>query len=174
VIQAAGDAAPILSMAEQVVKGLDPRLPLRDAASMEQRLRLSVLEPRLRMLLFAMIAGLALALSVVGIYGVMAYHVSQRRRETAIRRALGARSGEVVRGIIAVGLRLTLGGMALGAVGAVLMARAISAMLFQVEPRDPAALVTVVAILGIAALLACAVPAFRTARIDPAVVLRDE
>ena len=133
-----------------------------------------MLEPRLRSRLFALIAGLALALAVTGIYGVMAYHVDQRRRETAIRRALGARVGGVVGTVVAAGLRLVGTGIVVGTIGAVLMSHSLAALLFQVEPRDPAALITVAALLATAALVACAVPAARSARIDPASVLRDE
>ena len=133
-----------------------------------------MIEPRLRSRLFALIAGLALALAVTGIYGVMAYHVNQRRRETAIRRALGARVSGVVGSVVAAGLRLVGAGIVLGTIGAVLMSHSLAALLFQVEPRDPAALITVAALLATAALFACAVPAARTARIDPASVLRDE
>lgn len=174
VLKGESEPSVLIRGAEQVVKSLDPRLPLRDTASMNDRLGRSVTEPRLRMLLFALIAGLALALSIVGIYGVMAYHVNQRRRETAIRRALGARVGEVVGATITMGLKLTLAGVVFGTAGALLMTRALSAMLFQVSSRDPVALATVVALIACAAIVACVVPAVRTARIDPAVVLRDE
>ena len=133
-----------------------------------------MIEPRLRSRLFALIAGLALALAVTGIYGVMAYHVNQRRRETAIRRALGAHVSDVVGSIVATGLRLVGAGIVLGTVGALLMSHSLAALLFRVDARDPGALITVAALLATAALLACAVPAVRSARIDPASVLRDE
>jgi putative ABC transport system permease protein len=174
VLKAEGEPSGLIRMAEEAVKSIDARLPLRDAAPMNERLARSVTEPRLRMLLFAMIAGLALALSIVGIYGVMAYHVNQRRRETAIRRALGARVGEVVGATLTMGLKLTLAGVVLGTGAAILLTRALSAMLYHVSPRDPTSLATVVALLACAALVACVVPAVRSARIDPAVVLRDE
>jgi ABC-type antimicrobial peptide transport system permease subunit len=141
---------------------------------MNDRLRASMTEPRLRSVVLAMIGGLALALAITGIYGVMAYQVHQRRRETAIRRALGATAGSVVRGIVGSGLRLALAGIAVGIGGALLLSRMLSTMLFQVAPRDPASLSLVALVLTSAAALACAVPALRTARIDPASVLRDE
>ena len=119
-------------------------------------------------------AALALVLAIVGIYGVMAYYVNQRRRETAIRRALGARASDVVNAMLAAACRLTVLGIALGVVGAFVMGQGLSSMLFRVSPYDPAAVAIVAAALASAALLACAVPALRIVRIDPASVLRDE
>lgn len=174
VLKTDGDPAQLTRPAEQVVKSLDPRLPLRDVATMSDRLRMSVTEPRIRTLLFALIAGLALALSIVGIYGVMAYHVNQHRRETAIRRALGARVADVVGGTISRGLTLAMTGIVLGTAGALVLTRWLSAMLFHVSPRDPAAIATVAGLLAVAAALACAAPALRNARIEPASVLRHE
>lgn len=174
VLKTDGDPAQLTRPAEQVVKALDPRLPLRDVATMRDRLHMSVTEPRLRTLLFALIAGLALALAIVGIYGVMAYHVNQRRRETAIRRALGARAADVIGATLTKGLTLALTGVAVGTAGALMLTRWLSAMLFHVSPNDPAAIATVAGLLTVAAALACWVPAMRNARIEPASVLRDE
>ncbi|MGH8637948.1 MAG: FtsX-like permease family protein, partial [Burkholderiales bacterium] len=173
-IKADVDPARVLRDAEQTVRSLDPSLPLRDAAMMSTRLRDSMIEPRLRSLVSALIAGLALALAVTGIYGVMAYQVNQRRHETAIRRALGATAGDVVRDIMSSGLRLTCAGILLGGIGAMLLTRSLSAVLFQITPRDPASFAVVALLLAGAALLACAVPALRTVRIEPAAVLRDD
>ena len=174
VLKTEGDPRQLTRPAEQVVKSMDPRLPLRDVATMTERLHMSVTEPRLRTLLFALIAGLALALSVVGIYGVMAYHVNQHRRETAIRRALGARVADVVGATLTKGLTLALIGILFGTAGALMLTRWLSAMLFHVSPRDPAAIVTVAGLLALAAGLACGLPALRNARIEPASVLRHE
>jgi ABC-type antimicrobial peptide transport system permease subunit len=98
----------------------------------------------------------------------MADHVNQRRRETAIRRALGAQVSSVVGGVVLTGLTLVGSGISIGIVGALLLSHSLATLLFRVDPRDPVSLVTV------AALIACAGPAVRTARIDPASVLRDE
>jgi putative ABC transport system permease protein len=173
-LQAPGDASRILPAVQQSVRRADPNLPVRDFAMMRERIHTSMLEPRLRSVLFTMIAALALVLSVTGIYGVMAYHVAQRRRETAIRRALGARVADVVGRTLAAGLRLTAAGIVLGTLGALLLTRSLSSMLFHVSPRDPATLVTVAALLTFASVLACSVPAFRSSQVDPASVLRDE
>ncbi len=174
IVKTPGDASRILPAVQRSVRQVDANLPVRDFAMMSERIHASMLEPRLRSILFTMIAGLALALSITGIYGVMAYHVAQRRRETAIRRALGARVADVVGRTLAAGLRLTVAGIVLGAVGALLLTRSLSSMLFHVSPRDPATLLTVAFILTCASVLACSVPALRSSRVDPASVLRDE
>ena len=129
IVKSDGDPSRLVPALRQAVKSIDPNLPLRDPATMNERLRTSMIEPRLRSLLFALIAGLALALAVTGIYGVMAYHVNQRRRETAIRRALGARASGVVGSMVAAGLRLVGTGIVLGTIGAVADVA---------QPRDPA------------------------------------
>jgi putative ABC transport system permease protein len=174
IVKSDGDASRLLPALREAVKAVDPNLPIRDPATMNERLRRSTTEPRLRSLLFALIAGLGLALAVTGIYGVMAYHVNQRRRETAIRRALGAQASRVVGGVVLTGLTLVGSGISIGMVGALLLSHSLATLLFRVDPRDPVSLVTVAALLATAALVACAVPAVRTARIDPASVLRDQ
>ena len=110
---------------------------------------------------------------MTGIYGVMAYHVNQRRRETAIRRALGAQLASVVGGVVLTGLTLVGTGISSAASALADVAQPCGSAL-SVDPRDPAALITVAALLATAALVACAVPAARAARINPASVLRDE
>jgi predicted permease len=174
VIKVGGDPGQARSMAQQIVAAIDPSLPLRNFATMDQRVHDSMLEPRLRSRLLALIAGLALALSMVGIHGVMAYYVQHRRREMAIRRALGAPTSDVVGAVVVVGLRMAGAGLVLGGLGALVLSRSLSSLLFHVSPRDPGALVTVAGLLAIASVLACAVPALRTAAIEPALVLRDE
>ena len=153
---------------------LDPRVPLRDVATMAERVHRSTAVPRFRGLLFSALGIVALLLAVTGIYGVMAYHVSQRRRETAIRRALGARGGQIVRTTLMAGLRLAFAGIVLGAVGAVAVTRSLSALLYQVDPRDPTILGAGAALLATTALIACAWPAIRAVRVDPSTLLREE
>jgi predicted permease len=174
VVSARGDPAGALRDARQTVRSLDAGLPLRDAATMRGRLHDSLTEPRLRALVFVLIAGLALALAVTGIYGVMAYHVQQRQRETAIRLALGATARDVVGGTVGMGLRLTLAGIVLGTLGAMALTRTLSAVLFQVTPRDPGSFALSAALLVATAALACGLPALRSARIDPSELLRED
>jgi putative ABC transport system permease protein len=166
--------APPMESIRAVVRAIDPALPLRDVATMNERLRKSTSVPRFRSWLAASLAGIALALAMTGIYGVMAYHVSQRRRETAIRRALGAREGQIVTEVIASGLKLAGAGIVVGVAGAVAASRSFGSVLYHVDARDPVLLGAAVAALGTAALLACLIPAGRAARVDPMLILRDE
>jgi len=157
-----------------IVASLDPNVPLRDVATMSDRVHRSTAVPRFRGLLFSALGVLALLLAVTGIYGVMAYHVSQRRRETAIRRALGARGAQIVRSTLGTGLRLAVAGIILGTAGAVAVTRSLSAILYQVDPRDPAILGAGAAVLATTAVIACAWPAVRAVRVDPSTLLREE
>jgi predicted permease len=174
ILRAAGDPVQLMSAVRESVRQLDATLPLRDVASMEMRLRESTLAPRFRGLLALALAGIGVALAVTGIYGVMAYHVDQRRRETAIRRALGAGGRQVVGGVVGSGLRLAVIGIGVGCVGALAAARSLSTLLYQVEPTDPGVLAMAAAVLTTTAVLACAIPAMRAARVDPVTILRDE
>ena len=119
-------------------------------------------------------AGLALALAIVGVYGVMAYAVVRRTREIGIRRALGAETGEVLRMILREGLSMTLGGAVLGVLLALVLARGLGSMLYQVSPVDPVAFGLAPAVLVATAAAACWVPARRAARVAPLVALRFE
>ena len=171
---AGGDPWRFVPAASGIVASLDSRVPLRDVSTMNERLQLATAIPRFRGLLFSLLGGLALALAITGIYGVMAYHVSQRRRETAIRRALGASVGQVVGMVLGSGMRLALAGVVLGAIGALLTTRSLSSLLFRVDPRDPSILVASAVLVTLSALIACALPALRAGRTDPAAILRDE
>lgn len=174
IVKAAGDLSRLVPAVRRALTSIDPNQPLRDVATMDERLRLSMLEPRVRSLLFAWLAGLAVSLAVTRIYGVMSYDVNQRRRETAIRRALGARARDVVGATLTSGLRLALAGIVIGTAGAILLTRGLSTLSFHVSLRDPGVLAAVAALLATCALIACAVPALRTARVDPASILREE
>jgi predicted permease len=174
VLKVAGDPSSIVSAARAAVLAIDPTLPLRDVATMQERVRSSTRVPRFRSVVSLALAGVALALAVTGIYGVMSYHVSQRRRETAIRRALGAGRTQVVGSVVGAGLRLAMVGIVLGTAGALAMTRSLRAILYQVADRDPAVLGSAALLLFVAAALSCAVPAVRAAQVDPMVILRDE
>jgi predicted permease len=173
-VRTSGDAAQLVPTLRAAVQGLDAELPLRNVATMAGRLRASTLAPRFRGLLASALASIAVALAVTGIYGVMSYHVNQRRRETAIRRALGAAGRQVIGAVVGSGLRLTALGVALGCAGALVLSRSMSTLLYQVEPTDPGVLAIAAGVLTATATLACAVPAIRAARVDPVTILRDE
>ena len=174
VIESSEDPAALVPAVRAIVASLDPRVPLRDVATMTDRVHRSTAVPRFRGHLFSALGILALLLAVTGIYGVMAYHVSQRRRETAIRRALGARGDQIVRSTLGTGLRLAFAGIILGTAGAVALTRSLSAILYQVDPRDPAILGAGAAVLATTAVIACAWPAVRAVRVDPSTLLREE
>jgi putative ABC transport system permease protein len=119
-------------------------------------------------------AMLALAIVATGIGGVMALAVGQRRHEIGVRMAIGARPAEILRMILGQGLALALVGVVLGLVGALWLTRVLQKLLFEVAPTDPLTYVGVAAVLGLAALVACYVPARRASRVDPLVALRVE
>jgi putative ABC transport system permease protein len=174
IVRTAGDPAASLAAVRAAVTAVDGGVPLRDVATMTERVRRSTTIPRFRGLLFSFFAVLALAIALTGIYGIMAHHVNQRRRETAIRRALGATSQQMLASTLGAGLRLALVGIGLGTGAALAVTRSMAALLYRVDPRDPTVLAGVAALLAATAVIACIVPALRAASIDPAAVLRDE
>jgi len=141
---------------------------------MDQNVSKSMAEPRFRTVLLTIFAGIALVLAAVGIFGVMAYSVSQRTRELGVRMALGASRRQVLFLILADGMRLTLAGAALGLTSTFFLTRYVSSMLFNVPPYDPITLVAVVlGLIGIS-LCACYLPARKATLIDPIEALRGE
>jgi ABC-type antimicrobial peptide transport system permease subunit len=134
----------------------------------------SISRPRLLAQLIGVFAGLALLLAAVGTYGVLAYMVTEQRREIGIRLALGADRVRVLAGVMKHGLALTLAGVMVGVAGALGANRLLASLLFGVRPSDPAILTGVVATIAVVATLACWLPAWRASRVDPGVVLRDE
>ena len=126
------------------------------------------------MLLLLLFAGLALLLSSVGIYGVMAYTTTQRRHEIGIRMALGAKSGDVLGLVLGQGMRLVAAGVILGLVGAWVLSRVIASQLYGITARDPLTYLVVASLLGGVALLATYLPARRAATVDPMIALRSE
>jgi putative ABC transport system permease protein len=173
-IKTRGEPSLLVPAIKRIVSSLDGRVPLRDVTTMTDRVQRATAAARFRGLLFSVLGGLALVLALTGIYGVMAYHVNQRRRETAIRRALGAQASQVVRATLGVGLRLAVGGIAVGIIGALIATRSLSTVLYRVEPNDPGVMMGIATVLAAAAALASAIPAVRAARVDPATILRDE
>jgi predicted permease len=174
VIDTDGPIDDVLPPVRRALTMLDSRIPLRDVMSMPERVHRSAAIPRVRGWLFTALAALGLMLAVTGIYGVMSYDVDRRRRETAIRRALGARSDQVVSSTILAGARLALAGVAAGTASALVLTKSLSSLLFEVDPRDPVVIAGTAALLMTAAFVACAWPAVRAARQDPAMLLRDE
>ncbi|HTV66192.1 MAG TPA: FtsX-like permease family protein, partial [Bryocella sp.] len=134
----------------------------------------SIVRQRFAMLLFSVFAGAALLLAALGIYGVLSYIVGQRTREVGIRMALGAQRADVVRSILRDGARMTLPGVAIGLLAALLLTRLMSAMLFGVTPTDVVTFASVPLVLCLIALAACWLPARQAAKLDPMQALRAE
>jgi predicted permease len=144
------------------------------ADDLEQNVKDSVAGERFTMTLLAIFAGFALLLAAIGIYGVLSYVVGRRIPEIGIRMALGARPWDVMRMVLRDGARMTLMGVVIGAIAALLFTRLMSSMLFGVSPNDPVTFIGVAALLCLIALFACYVPARRAMKVDPMVALRHE
>jgi predicted permease len=156
------------------ISGIDPELPFYGTRPMQSRVDESLVSRRTPMLLGSSFAVVALFLACVGIYGVLAYQVAQRRREIGIRLALGSEPARIFTLVIKEGLLLLVSGLAVGFVGAVAIRRALESQLFGVGALDPLVLSTVTGTLALVALIACGVPARRAARIDPLIALTDQ
>jgi predicted permease len=152
----------------------DPELPLFDTKPMPQRVSESLVNRRAAMVICLIFAGLALALSAIGIYGVLAYTVTQRTREFGIRVVLGASAGEVIRMVLGYGLKLAGAGLAIGIIGALLLTRAMTSLLYEIKATDPGVFGIVAVTLTGVALVASLIPSLRAVRIKPAIALRDE
>ena len=159
---------------ERVVRGIDPELPVARVLTLEEVVARSVSEPRFYMVLLGSFAGTALFLAALGLFGVVSYAVGQRTRELAVRLALGAGRGELVRMVLRDALLLAAVGVAVGLAGALALSRTIETMLFSLSSTDPATLGTVALVLLGTALLAGYLPARRATTIDPVIALRSE
>ncbi len=146
---------------------LDPELPLFDVESMADRIDDSLLQRRVPLVLLGVFASVALFLAVVGIYGALAYTVTQRTREIGIRMAMGSAPRQLFGAVVAQGLRVTAVGLVVGGVGALFLTRLIQSLLFDVQATDPRIMVAVAILLGLVAAAACMVPARRATRVDP-------
>ena len=156
------------------VAAVDRDLALTQPATLEAVVETSMDDARFRTTLLAVFAGIALLLAALGIYGVLAYFVSQRSRELGIRLALGARPRALFLMVVGQGLRPVAIGVAIGLAGAMGVTTLMQSLLFGVTPVDPAAYVVATGVLGAIAAAACALPALRATRVDPLVALRDE
>jgi ABC-type antimicrobial peptide transport system permease subunit len=174
VAQVEGAPGPVLSAIRGVVQDLDSRLALTRLSTLEEHLSLALFPMRTSGLLLGILGLVALILSVSGLFGVVAYSVSQRTRELGIRMALGARFGDVLRLVMRQGLRLAIIGMIVGIAGALALTRLLQAFLFGITATDPATFTAVPVALLAAALLASWLPARRAAKVDPIVALRTE
>ncbi|NMO19032.1 ABC transporter permease [Pyxidicoccus fallax] len=173
-VRTAGDPMSVAPAVRRELLALDSEQPVAAMKAMERVVHETLLAPRYGMVLLLVFASIALGLSAVGVYGVMAYSVSQRTRELGIRMALGATRAEVMRLVVWQGLRPTLTGVAVGLVGAVAAAHAMASLLYGVSPFDPVLFLAMAAFLVTVALLASLIPVRHATRVDPAIALRAE
>jgi predicted permease len=152
----------------------DSQIPVNDIQTMDQMLSVSLAQQRFTVLLLGIFAVLALALTTVGVYGIVSYTVRQRRHEIGIRMALGAERSQVVRLIVGQGARLALLGVGIGIAGGLASTRLMVGLLFGVSASDPLTFFAAALLLGVAALAASYLPAFRASRRDPTIVLRQD
>ncbi len=174
VIRVTGEPTGLIAAVRGVVAEVEPNQSLHNVMTMEQRLADTTTSRRLNTALLGSFAAVALLLAAVGIYGVMSYAVTQRRREIGVRMALGAQKSDVLGLLVGGGLRLALAGVVIGLVGALALTRYLSNLLYSVKATDPLTFLGVAVALTGVALLACWLPARRAARVDPMVALRHE
>jgi putative ABC transport system permease protein len=165
-------AETLAAAARQVVHELDPDLPIFDVSTMEDRIARATASERLELWLVGLFAVLATTLAALGVYGVIAYAVSQRTHEIGVRLALGASAGRVQRAVIRQGIQLGLAGIVLGLAGGWALTRYLATLLFETTPRDAVTFASASVILLGIAVLASWLPARRAARVDPAIALR--
>jgi putative ABC transport system permease protein len=158
----------------KAVIAIDPNQPVSTVETLNTRLSDSVSKPRFIAVLLFAFAALAAILGIIGVYGVVSVRVRWQMRELAVRQALGAQPGDVVRHVLRQGLGMIAIGIAAGIGGSLALSRVLSGMLYEVRANDPITLVSVAMMLSLVALLACWIPARRAARVDPLVLLRYE
>jgi predicted permease len=174
VLMRGGDPATMLDAARREVQALDSEMPLIQPGTMDEWMAGQLAQPRFYLTLLGIFAFLAVLLAAVGIYGVVAYVVSQRRREIGVRMALGARVQQVIQLVLWQGLRPALFGIVIGVTGAYWSTALLRGLLFEVGPQDPLTFALVPATLVLVVISACAAPAHRATRIAPASALRDD
>jgi putative ABC transport system permease protein len=174
VVKTSNEPRSLISAVTKEVAAMDQDVPLFAVKTMDEYLSTSVARPRFSTTLLSIFAGVALVLTIVGLYGVMSYSVAQRTNEIGIRLALGAQSRDVLLMIVKQGGTLILLGLVIGLAGAYAVTRLITSWLFGVTAKDPFTFAAVAVLLGIVALLACYIPALRATKVDPMDALRCE
>jgi predicted permease len=172
--KASGDPEKLVGQIRPLVASLDPNLPVQRLATMPDQISQNVASDRLLSVLSASFAGLATALAAIGLYGVLAYTVSQRTREFGLRMALGAAPGAVQRLVLRQVLWMTLAGSVIGVALAIVAGRYAKALLFEMGSADPGVMASSVGVLAVVALAAGFIPSRRASRVDPMKALRCE
>jgi len=174
VIKAAADASSLMPSVRRVVRALDPEIAIGDARPLDELVDASVSARRYQMQLFVAFGLVALFIATLGVYAVTSYGVSQRRREMNIRVALGARHQQVMAMVMKHGIAPIAAGIIAGTAAAIAVGGLVASLLFGVQPRDPAIIGAVVAVVSCVGVLACFVAARQGLTINPASALRDE
>ena len=174
VFRVSGDPWAIAPAVRKLIAGIDPSQMAFDMQTLESSLARTIAPRRFNLFLLGTFAGSALLLALIGIYGAMAYAVTQRTHEIGVRMALGARQGEIVRMVVRQGMVVALTGIAAGIAAAFGLTRLMATLLYDVKPTDPLTFATVVIALTATSLLASWVPALKAARVDPLRALRYE
>jgi putative ABC transport system permease protein len=173
IVRASTDVGALSAAIQRIVRERSAEVPVK-FSSMQELLSENTAAPRFRALLLGIFATIAVCLAMAGVYGVMAYAVSQRASEIGLRMALGASPGGVLRLILRQGMVLTGAGLAVGLIAAIAATRLVASMLFAVKPGDPPTYAVVAVLLGLVSLGACYIPARRATRVDPVSALRQE
>ena len=174
VVRTDSDPLALASTLRREVQAIDKDQPIADVKTMEQLMSGSIAKTRFSAMLLMVFASVALVLAAVGIYGVMAYSVEQRTREIGIRMALGAGRRDVVAMVVRQGMMLACAGVIIGLGAAWALTRFLASLLYQVSTTDTASFLSISITLGIVALAASLIPAYRATKVDPMVALRYE
>jgi putative ABC transport system permease protein len=172
VVRARGDAAALAPAIRSAIWSVDRDIPISRVATMGELADRALSDRHFALILFEAFGLSALALAAIGIYGVLSVSVTERTREIGVRAALGASAGTIVRMVLRIGMKLTAVGIAVGLIAATIASRAVASMLFGVSRLDPATYLGVVLLLCVVSFVACALPALRAARVDPASTLK--
>jgi len=172
VARAAGNPLAMAAAVERAIHEVDKDLPVSQVRTMDQLMGITLAQRRLTLVLLVSFAALALLLAAIGIYGVISYSVRQRTHELGLRMALGAQAYDVLKLILAQGLKLALIGVAIGLAAAFALTRWMETLLYGVRPADPLTFAAIAVVLTLVALLACWIPARRATKVDPMIALR--
>lgn len=173
-VRTTGDPVSFIPTLTGTVKRLDADEPVADVSTMQRQMADLLRGRRFTLVLLGIFAGVAITLASIGLYGVIAYGVSQRRRELGVRLALGAQRRQIATMILSEGARIALGGVVLGGIGALAVGRLLSSLLFEVNPRDPLMLGGVGVLLVVVAIAASVLPARRATRVSASEVMRGD